>query len=56
MKKMFEEFIFKACKSFQRIYDTIIEKNVGHIEWIYSFVPMYLFCCLSFKIKINLVL
>ena len=30
--KMSEEFILKACKSFGRHVDTIIEKNVGHIE------------------------
>ena len=31
--KMFEEFILKACKSFPRHADTIIEKkNGGHIE------------------------
>ena len=31
--KMSEEFILKACKSFQRCVDTIIEKkNSGHIE------------------------
>ena len=30
--KMAEEFILKACKSFRRRVDTIIEKNGGHIE------------------------
>ena len=30
--KMSKEFILKACKSFQRHVDTIIEKNGGHIE------------------------
>ena len=30
--KMSEEFILKACKSFQRRVDTIIEKNGGHNE------------------------
>ena len=30
--KMFEEFFLKACKSFRRRVDTIIEKNGGHIE------------------------
>ena len=29
---MSEEFISKACKSFQRRVDTIIEKKNGHIE------------------------
>ena len=29
---MFEEFIFKACKSFRRHVDIIIEKNGGHNE------------------------
>ena len=30
--KMSEEFILKACKSFQWHVDTRIEKNGGHIE------------------------
>ena len=30
--KMSEEFILKACESFQRRVDTIIEKNGSHIE------------------------
>ena len=30
--KMSVEFILKACKSFQRHVDIIIEKNNGHIE------------------------
>ena len=30
--RMSEEFILKACKSFRRRVDTIIEKNGGHIE------------------------
>ena len=29
--KMSEEFILKACKSFPRCFDTIIEKNGGYI-------------------------
>ena len=29
---MSEEFILKACKSFSRRVDTIIEKNGGHID------------------------
>ena len=30
---MSEEFILKACKTFQRRVDTIIEKKIGgHIE------------------------
>ena len=34
--KISEEFILKACKSFRRLYDTIIEKKNGdHIEQIY---------------------
>ena len=53
--KMPEEFILKAYKSFRRRVDIIIEKNVGHIEYIYCFVSIFLFC-LSFRIKINLVL
>ena len=45
---MSEEFILKACKSFLRRIDTIIEKNGGHIEKIYCFVSIFLFCCLFF--------
>ena len=30
--KISEEFILKACKSFRRRIDTIIEKNGDHIE------------------------
>ena len=30
--KMSEEFIFKACKSFQKHVNTIIEKNGGYID------------------------
>ena len=30
--KMSEEFILKACKSFWKPVDTIIEKNGGYIE------------------------
>ena len=30
--KMFEEFILKACQSFQRNVEKIIEKNDDHIE------------------------
>ena len=43
--KMSEAFILKACKSFQRCVDKIIEKNCGHIEYIYCFVSISLFCC-----------
>ena len=39
--KMSEEFILKACKSFQRHVDIIIEKNVGHIKQIYCFVSIF---------------
>ena len=42
--KMSEEFILKACKSFQKRVDTIIEKNGSHIE----FVSIFLFCSLFF--------
>ena len=42
--KMSEAFIFKACKSFRRCVDTIIEKNGDHIEWIYCFVSIFWFC------------
>ena len=37
--KMFEEFILKACKSFRRRVDTIIEKNCCHFEKIYCLCP-----------------
>ena len=30
--KMSEEFILKACKSFRRRDDTIINKKIDHIE------------------------
>ena len=53
--KMPEEFILKACILFPRHVDTI-KKNGGYIEKIYSFVSIFIFCCLFFKIKINLVL
>ena len=46
--KMSEEFTLKACKSFQRRVNTIIEKNGGHIKYIYSFVSIFLLCCLFF--------
>ena len=52
--KMSEEFILKACKSFRRRVDTIIEKNGGHIEEIYYFVFIFFFCCLFFKSKLIL--
>ena len=32
LNKMSEEFILKACKLFWRCVDTIIEKNVSHID------------------------
>ena len=58
--KMPEEFILKGCKSFRRHTDTIIDpppkkKTDCHIEWIYCFVSIFLFCSF-FEIKINLVL
>ena len=48
--KMFEEFILKACKSFRTGVDIMTEKkkNGGHIEKIYCFVSIVLFCCLFF--------
>ena len=49
--KMSEEFILKACKSFRRRVDTIIEKKMA--PTLNEFTVL----CLSFlKIKINLVL
>ena len=35
--KMSEEFIFKACTSFQKRVDTLIEKNGCHIVYIHCF-------------------
>ena len=54
--KISEEFILKTCKSFRRRVDKINEKYAGHIEKIYCFVSVFLFCCLFFKFRINLVL
>ena len=64
--KMSEEFIWNVSKSFQRhdghffqlLYhvDTIIEKNDRHIEEIFCFVSIFLFCCPFFKIEISHVL
>ena len=48
--KICEEFIFKAYKSFRRRFDTIIFK-----KWWPYWVNL-LFCCLFFKIKIDVVL
>ena len=50
--KMSEEFILKAWKLFR--VNTLIVKNSYHIEDIYCFVSIFLFCCLFFKLKINL--
>ena len=36
--KMSDEFIMKACKSFWRLVDTIIEKNDGHIEFFFAYI------------------
>ena len=47
--KMSEEFILKACKSFQRRVDTIIEQKKMVTISSYSFVSF-------FRIKINLLL
>ena len=44
--KMFEEFILKACKSFRRRVDTIIEKKKKKI--IGGHIVSILFCCLFF--------
>ena len=60
--KMSEEFILKACKSFRRRVDAITKKkkkktnkNDSHIERTYCLEPIFLCCCLSFKIKINII-
>ena len=50
--KMSEEYIMKACKSFQRWVNTITKKNNkktknkngDHIENINCFVSIFLFC------------
>ena len=47
--KMSEEFILKAFRSFRRCIGSITEKMVAILNKL-------LFCCLVFKIKINLVL
>ena len=47
--KISEEFILKACKSFQRHIDAIIEKIVAILS------KFTVFCCLFFIININLV-
>ena len=53
---MFEKFILKACKSFWRRVDTIIEKILAILKKITdSFLGSY-FVCSFFQIKINLVL
>ena len=55
--KMFEEFILKACKLFQRHLDTIIEKTmVAILSKFTVFVSIFLFCHLFFRIKCNLIL
>ena len=38
--KMSEEFNLKACKSFWSHVNTKIQKNGGHIEYIYCFVSI----------------
>ena len=52
---MSEEFILKACKSFRKRVDTIIEKNGGPLSK-FIVVSIFLFCCLFFNMKVNLVL
>ena len=53
--KMLKEFILKPSKSFRRCIDMINEKNNGgHIEKIYCFVSIFLFCCLFLKLKLIL--
>ena len=54
--KISEEFILQACISFRRPIDIIIKKPDGHNELIYCVLSLFLFCCLFFKININLVL
>ena len=43
--KMSKKLILKSCKSFQSRVDTIIEKKYDdHIQWIYCFMFIFLFC------------
>ena len=43
---MSEEFILKVFKSFWTHVDSLIEKkNGGHIDQIYYFVSISIFCC-----------
>ena len=50
--KMSEEFILKACKSFQRRVYTIIEKNAAILGKNLQFCLVYLFILLFlFKLK-----
>ena len=44
-----------TCKSFQSGFDTIIDRNDGHVEKIYCFVSIFLFCCLFFQNKIIII-
>ena len=54
---MSEEFILKACKSFRRCVDTIIEKKMEAIlsKFIVLLLSSY-FVAAFLKIKMNLVL
>ena len=60
LKIVFEEGLkntgiiyWKACKSFRKHGNTVINENDGHTENFYSFPPTFLFCWL-FVIKANL--
>ena len=54
--KMSAEFILKACKSFRRRVDTVIEKMMAILSKFTVLCLSSYFVVYSFKIKINLVL
>ena len=51
---MSQEFILKACKSFRRDVDTVIEKMAAILSKLT--VSVYLLILLIFNVEINLVL
>ena len=56
---MSKEFILKTSKLFRKYVGTIIEKktqknNGSHIEQIYCFVSISLFCCLFQELRLML--
>ena len=54
--KMSEESILKACKSFRRHVDTIIEKKMADILSKFTVLCRSYFVAYFFELKINLVL